>query len=563
MDGMPRTIAEAAVLLRERALSSVELTTAALERADDVDPLIGAYVDRFQEYALQQAEWADRKFAEGTDLGPLHGIPMAVKDVVAVAEGLTTGNSEILRDGWWVGRDAPVVSRLKQAGAVITGKVATSEFAIGLPESEGSHPIPRNAWNLGHSPGGSSAGAANGVAAGLFLGAIGTDTGGSIRVPAAWNGVTGLMPTFGRVPKSGCIPFSFSLDHVGPLARSARDCAEILRVIAGWDASDDTSSNRPVEDYGRVLREDLTGLRIGVDRSSRFFPKGADSVLASSIEASIEVLCSLGATVVEVGLPYYEEVVAARWVMSVSEALAYHHGNISTRWSDYKRNTRLSIGSGAFATGADYVQAARVCKSAQRALASMFDNVDLIITPTAAVAAPALDSVGKLSLEEHFQTTFAAYWDAVGNPAIALPIGFNEAGLPLSMQIAGRPFDEGLLLGAGHAYQSATVWHTLPAGLLTSPRSSLPLRKTTRAPADEAHRDGGEIGEQFDSNHLDSLLHGLLVMSELSPGSDDLNALHDRYSQLRRMSASLYRLRSTVEESPALTFRVAPGISTR
>jgi Asp-tRNA(Asn)/Glu-tRNA(Gln) amidotransferase A subunit family amidase len=317
---MPLTVTEAAARIRDGSLTSRQLTEAVIERADRIDSRIGCYVTRLDEYALGRADVADRELAQGIDRGPFHGIPTGVKDILAMAEAPTTANSLVLDRAWGAGQDAPVVSRLKAAGAVITGKVTTSEFAIGFPDPSKPFAIPRNPWDLDRTPGGSSAGTGNGIAAGLFLAGIGTDTGGSIRIPAAWNGTTGLMPTFGRVPKSGCVPLGFSLDHIGPLARSARDCAEMLAVIAGYHPSDESCEDRPVDDYLTPLTGDLKGLRIGADRSPRFFPEESDSLLGDRFEVAIEVLAGLGAQIVAVELPYYEEVGAALWTMMSCEA---------------------------------------------------------------------------------------------------------------------------------------------------------------------------------------------------------------------------------------------------
>jgi aspartyl-tRNA(Asn)/glutamyl-tRNA(Gln) amidotransferase subunit A len=232
------TLSEAARALRERKVSSVELVTAALARADALDELLGVYLHRLDDYALSRARQADGELAAGRDRGPLHGLPIGVKDILAMAEGPTTANSLILDPAWGQHRDAVVVERLKEAGAVITGKVTTMEFAVGLHDQTKPHPRPRNPWDPERFPGGSSSGTAAGVASGMFLAGIGTDTGGSIRTPAAYCGVSGLMPTFGRVPSAGCVPLGYSLDRIGPLARSARDCGAFLVAIAGPDARD-------------------------------------------------------------------------------------------------------------------------------------------------------------------------------------------------------------------------------------------------------------------------------------------------------------------------------------
>jgi aspartyl-tRNA(Asn)/glutamyl-tRNA(Gln) amidotransferase subunit A len=457
MENLPLTATEAAAQLRSGLLTSKELTVEMLARADLLDEQTGTYVTRLDEYALAQAEKADKDLANGVDRGPMHGIPIGIKDILAASEGPTTANSLVLDRAWGDGKRGPVVARLEAAGAVMTGKVTTSEFAIGSPDSAKPFAIPRNPWHLGRSPGGSSAGTGNGVAAGLFLAGIGTDTGGSIRLPAAWNGVTGLMPTFGRVPKSGCVPLGYSLDHIGPLARSARDCAAMLAVIAGFDPSDESCIDRPVDDYLGALSGDLHGVRIGVERAHHF-PDEADPDLGYRFDAAVGVLASLGAEIVEITLPYYNEVVAALWVMMSAEALAYHREDLRSRWGDYYELTRINVSRGALSSAADYVQSGRVRRGAQRALSQLFSTVDLVATPTTATGAPGPEALAQ-PRQDLFRTIFTPYWDATGNPALVVPMGFTSEGMPLSLQLAARPFEEAAALRAGDAFQSVTDWH--------------------------------------------------------------------------------------------------------
>ncbi len=455
---VPLTLTDAAAQLRRGQFSSVELIRAVLHRADLVDAALGTYVTRFDEHAIASAARADQELAEGLDRGPLHGMPIAIKDIISVAEGPTRANSVVCDPRWGVDKDAPVVRRLKDAGAVITGKATTAEFAVGAPEESKPFPIPRNPWDPACTPGGSSSGSAIGVAAGLFLASIGTDTGGSIRIPVAWNGTTGLKPTFGRVPVSGCIPLGFTLDHVGPLARSARDCAAVLQVLAGHHASDPSSSLRPVGGYGRALDGMLDGIRVGVDRSARFFPASSDPSLSDCFAAALESLRERGAELVDVVIPLYEEVSTARVVMMSAEALAYHRQNLRQRWSDYTAQARLQIARGALSSAADYVQAARVRRQGQRRLAGLFEHVDVVATPTIATGAPRLADVSELGFAAA-GTIFTSYWDAVGNPCLAIPMGFASTGMPLSLQLAAPPFDEGRLLRVADAYQRGTDWH--------------------------------------------------------------------------------------------------------
>jgi aspartyl-tRNA(Asn)/glutamyl-tRNA(Gln) amidotransferase subunit A len=366
-----------------------------------------------------------------------------------------------------------VVSRLKEAGAVITGKTTTFEFGVGAPDLAGPFPVTRNPWNLQCSPGGSSSGAGSGVASGLFLAGIGTDCGGSIRIPAAYCGVTGLMPTYGRVPIRGAVPFGYSFDRVGPLGRTVSDCAAVLSVIAGHDTEDDTTIDRPSDDYHALVGEDLTGVRIGVDRGGIFFPDDSDPALVTCFEAAIDQLRALGAEVIDVSLPLYPQLLAANIAMASAEALAYHRDDLRSRWGDYTAGARLNFARGALVTGADYVQAARVRRMGQRELRALFGTVDVVATPTAAIGAPTLEEMASASTGPRlFATTFTMYWSAAGNPALALPIGQTDDGLPLSMQLGGRPFEEALLCRMGDAYQTVTRWHLGQPPLLTEANST-------------------------------------------------------------------------------------------
>jgi aspartyl-tRNA(Asn)/glutamyl-tRNA(Gln) amidotransferase subunit A len=458
MTALPLTVTEAADALRAGQVTSVDMTLAMMSRADTIDPQIGAYVTRLDDTALAAAEQADKDFANGIDKGPYQGIPIGIKDILATADGPTTANSLILDRAWGEGKDGPVVARLKAAGAVITGKLVTMEFATGAADATKPFPVPKNPWNLDTWPGGSSSGTGNGVAAGLFYAGIGTDTGGSIRLPAAFCGISGLMPTFGRVPKSGCVPLGYSLDHIGPMARSARDCADFLAVIAGYHPSDESCADRPVDDYVSGLSGDLTGLTIGVERAHHF-PDGTDPALAATFDAAVAALTGRGAHVVDVELPYYAETVAAAMATSFSEALAYHRNDLQTRWEEYFDSTRIAVSFGAFVQAADFVQAQRVRRLAQQRLAEVFTGVDAIVTPTTAIGAPPLSEMTPGGVFEALRLIFTTYWDAVGNPALVVPMGFTADGLPLSLQIAGKPFDEATILKIGDAYQTVTDWH--------------------------------------------------------------------------------------------------------
>ncbi|MUN35438.1 amidase [Actinomadura litoris] len=451
------TLTEAAEALRDGTATSVGLTEAAIAAADRSDAVLGVYLARFDEQALAAARRADEELARGVDRGPLHGVPVGVKDTIAVADGPTTAQSLVLDPAWGAGRDAPVVARLRAAGAVLTGKTTAMEFGCGLPEPDEPFPVPRNPWRHGSWAGGSSSGSGSGVAAGMFLAGLGGDTGGSIRMPAAFCGVTGLMPTFGRVPVEGCVPLGYSLDRVGPLARSARDCSAVLGVIAGT-----ASFTEP------RFEGDLSGMRVGVVREHHF-PADGDPAVPGAFEEAVSVLAGLGAVPVEVGLPYRREMVTATFVTATSEGLAYHRADLSRRWDDYTAAARGLLAMGALVSGAEYVQAQRVRQVAQQAVDALFADVDVIVCPTASIGAPPFDALADEAGHQDdagaFGKIHTPYWNPLANPVLAVPMGFTASGLPLSMQIAGPVAGEAAILRVGDAFQRNTAWHRRTPGL--------------------------------------------------------------------------------------------------
>ncbi|WP_405652554.1 amidase [Streptomyces sp. RK9] len=507
----PLTLSETARALRSGTVTSVGLTEAAIAAAALHDGALGVYLARFDERARAAALRADEELARGLDRGPLHGIPFGVKDTIAVADGPTTAQSLVHDRAWWAGRDAPVVARLRAAGAVITGKTTAMEFGCGLPDADEPFPLPRNPWRPDLWAGGSSSGSASGVAAGFFAAALGGDTGGSIRMPAAFCGVSGLLPTFGRVPGDGCVPLGHSLDRVGPLARAARDCAAVLSVIAGgWGGEggasgsgaagrggDTTGSDGGMSGRrggaagwgGRVpgrgggaagwggrdaggglevpfaepsFGGDLAGLRVGVARAHHF-PAGGDPALPGVFNAAVAVLTGLGADAVEVRLPYWRELITTVFVTAAAEGLAHHRAELSRRWDDYGVAARGFLAAGALVSGADYVQAQRVRAVAQRAVDALFADVDVIVCPTASIGAPPFDALADAAgHQDHagvFGLVHTPYWNALANPVLAVPMGVTGTGLPLSLQIAGPVVDEATVLCVGDAYQERTDWH--------------------------------------------------------------------------------------------------------
>lgn len=462
------TITAAAKGLRDGAITATELVEAAIAAADADDERLGVFLARFVETARRQATCVDKRIQAGDTLRPLDGIPFGVKDLLACAQSPTTAQSRVLDPAWYAGKCA-VVQRLEDAGAIVVGTTTTQEFAIGPPEPDGPFPVPRNPWDTSRWAGGSSSGCGSGLATGMFLGAVGTDTGGSIRIPAAFTGITGLKPTFGRVPKSGVVPLSYTLDTVGPLARTTADCALILSVIAGADPADPYSSPTPVPDYPAALTGELSGITVGVDNLDRFAWHGIDPNQPDLFAAAVNALEEAGAAVVPVELPLFVEVTAVELIVLMSESHAYHRPMLLSRWHEYGRGTRIALAAGAAATGADYVQAQRVRRCARQRIAELFTRVDLIVTPTGHLGAQRIDAIDQDTVLSLLPSIHTAYWSPLGHPTLAVPIGLSRDNTPLSMSVTGRPFAEADVLRAGDAYQRRTGHHLLrPASVPTS-----------------------------------------------------------------------------------------------
>ncbi|MFN0147254.1 MAG: amidase [Dehalococcoidia bacterium] len=459
MNDIPLTITEAAAALRAGTITSVELTRELYFRANRLDSALGCYLYRTAEGAMAAAGEADSKFAAGIDLGPLQGIPIGVKDIIATDDAPTTANSVVTPEALSAAGDGPVMKRLRAAGAVIMGKVVTSEYACGMPDAAKPFPIPRNPWDVSRSPGGSSSGTGVGVAAGFFLGGLGTDTGGSIRIPAAWCGTSGIKPTFGRVPKSGVAPLGYSFDHLGPLARSARDCAAMLSVMAGYDASDPACAAVPVPDYMAAMTGSVSGLRIGVERKYHLGHPTTEAAVAAAYETAIATLERAGATVVEIELPHYAEISYATMIGFAGEAMAYHLPDLRTRWADYGRYTSISLAMAALLSAGDYVQIARLRSYARKMTAAKMAGLDVLLTPSAGAEAPPAEGLRPELMWDPGRGLFTPFWNAVGYPAMSIPMGFGANGLPLSLQVVAKPFDEAMAFRVGDAYQQLTDFH--------------------------------------------------------------------------------------------------------
>jgi aspartyl-tRNA(Asn)/glutamyl-tRNA(Gln) amidotransferase subunit A len=473
-DGLlPTTIREAAADLRAGRHTAVGLTAALLERTKSLNPTLGAFVTVTAEHALEAAAAADRDFAAGVDRGPLQGIPLAVKDIIATRDAPTTANSRVLDPAWGAGVDAPVVERLREAGSVIIGKATTSEFACGLPDPDKGFAVPRNPWNIEHSAGGSSSGTGVAIAAGLVLGGLGTDTGGSVRFPAALNGHTGLKVTFGRVPKNGVVPLAYTLDSVGPMARSAEDCALLLEAIAGHHEGDRYCVDIGVPRYSTLLTGNVDGIRIGAPMPYFFDDEGLDDEVRAAVLAAIDVLGDAGAAIEETVVPHAREAKVANTITMGAEAFAYHRDDLATRWSDYGRHTRMTLGRAALFSAADYAQAQRFRSYFMREVAELFESYDVLVTPAWPSPARRIDAMA--SEDMVVGPSFSGPWNLAGLPAAAVPCGFSTDGLPLSMQIVAKPFAEDIVLLVADAYQRVTDWHLRTPPIARAQQSSLAI----------------------------------------------------------------------------------------
>jgi aspartyl-tRNA(Asn)/glutamyl-tRNA(Gln) amidotransferase subunit A len=450
-----RTILEVGELLRKRKLSPVELTRDCLARIEKLNPTLNAFITVTAESALAQARQAEKEIRQGQWRGPLHGIPIALKDIIDTAGTRTTAASALFKDRI-PAEDAEVVRRLKDAGAVLLGKQNLHEFAYGGSSVVSYYGAVHNAWNPAHIPGGSSGGSATSVAAGLCYGAIGTDTGGSVREPAALCGVAGLKPTFGRVSTRGIIPLAPSLDHVGPITRTVADAAVILQAIAGYDAKDPNSADMPAGDYVAALHEKPKPARIGIPR--KFFYEGLHPEVASAVEQALGVLKTMAA-----GMREVERAVPTDVTLLTGEAYAYHAEFVARSPELYQPETLRRIRTGAIMTAADLVERRRELQQARLEIRKVFESVDVLLTPTTPIPAPSIAELTQnpdlLRPREILLLRNTRPINIWGLPAISVPCGFTSAGLPIGLQIIGPHWGEATVLQIAHAYEQATAWH--------------------------------------------------------------------------------------------------------
>jgi aspartyl-tRNA(Asn)/glutamyl-tRNA(Gln) amidotransferase subunit A len=457
--------------MRAGELTSLALTRYALDRIAALDPALNAFILVSRERALIDAETADRAFQAGEDKGPLQGIPYALKDNYDVAGMATTCHSKLFLENIPT-TDSKVESKLHAGGGVLLGKLSMHEFATSWPSFDLPFPPARNPWNRDHIPGGSSSGAGVAVASGFVRMAMGTDTGGSIRWPAACCGAVGLKPTRGLVSCAGTFPLAQTLDHSGPLAWTVEDAALTLQVVAGYDPSDPASANRPVADFTSEIGQDLQGLRLALPRHLYAEADNASVEIIAAVDETAQKLSALGADIDEVRLPDHALINACGRAILLAESFALHEKNLKTRPLDYARHTYTRIAPGAFISAADYLSARRLQAELETVLnAGVLATHDAIFTASAIALAPRLDAY---SLDDGPPTgTQTILANLTGNPALALPIGFSRSGLPIGGQIIGRHFDEATLMRIGAALEAASGPRARPPLFQATPTDSL------------------------------------------------------------------------------------------
>ncbi|HEY4678185.1 MAG TPA: amidase [Candidatus Angelobacter sp.] len=448
-------LSEASRAVQKKEVSPVELTQACLARIEKLNPGLNAFITVTGTAALEDAHKAEAEIARGEWKGPLHGIPLAVKDLIETAGVKTTAASAVLKDNVPTS-DAEVIRRLKLAGAILLGKLNLHEFAYGGSGIIGHFGPARNPWNTAHVTGGSSSGSAAAVAACLCYGAIGTDTAGSIRLPAACCGITGLKPTYGLVSARGVIPLSWSLDHVGPMARTAADAALMLQAIAAYAPQDIGSQKFAPVYYPSAIEESTAALRLGVTRD---YWNEVDEEIKNAVDSAVSGLGKISSGVQEINLSTDTDRTLVR-----CEAYAYHQKYLSANEKGYNPETLRRIRSGADVTAPQYIQAQRELLQQRRQILELFERVDLILTPTTPILAPTFSDLqaapDQLRNKEMIMLRNTRPFNVYGLPSISLNCGFSKSGLPIGLQIIGTPGAEGSVLALAHAFQKQTDWHT-------------------------------------------------------------------------------------------------------
>ncbi len=473
------TMREASDLIKKGEVSSVELTQSVLSRIEKIDGRLNSYITILGDESLRSAEEVDKELASGSYRGPLHGIPISIKDIFVVTGVRTTCGSKIL-ESFVPPYDSTVTRKLKDAGAIILGKSNMDEFAMGSSTETSYFGPTMNPWDLERVPGGSSGGSASAVAASLCYASVGTDTGGSIRQPAALCGVVGMKPTYGRVSRFGMIAFASSLDQGGPITKSVEDAAIMLRLISGSDRKDSTSVDISVPDYAKCLKDEIRGIRIGVPKE--YFVEGIDTDVDRAVRDAIALVEDLGGDVQEISLPHTEYAVSAYYIIAPSEAssnLARYDGvrygfrtptakNVIDMYRETRAagfgdevKRRIMIGTYGLSAGyydAYYLKAQRVRTLVKRDFEEAFKSVDVIVTPTTPEPAFRIGEKSDDPLKMYLSDIFTIPCNLAGLPGISIPCGFKSGGLPIGLQILGRPFDEETILRVAYAYEQHTNW---------------------------------------------------------------------------------------------------------
>lgn len=444
------TIEEAGSRIRTGDLKSRDLVEASLTRIDATNSALKSFLTVLNDDAMAAADAADREIAAGGWKGPLHGVPLALKDIYSTAGVRTTCHSRLLENNV-PEADAVSVARLKAAGGIIVGKLATHEFAFGGPSHDLPWPAARNPWNLDHIPGGSSSGSGAAVAAGQCAGAMGSDTGGSIRGPAGMCGIVGLKPTYGRISRRGIYPLSWTLDHAGPMTRTVKDCAHMMQALSGYDAEDAGSVDTPVPDFAAALAEPTTGLRVGVARA---WFDGADAETLAALDNTIELLKGAGFVVQDIELPDIHDYHACGRLILLSEAYTIHRKALAETPENYGEYFRDRARLGAFISSRDYVESQRMRQRLTEATMAAMADADILLT--ANQYGPAESFADSQRSFPFFGKPYPTMpFNVTGQPALTLCAGFAESGLPIGFQLAGKAFEDEIVLRAGHAFETA------------------------------------------------------------------------------------------------------------
>lgn len=455
-----QTIEELAPLIRKREISPVELTKSLLEQISNLNNSLNAYINVWNEKAIQEAKQAEQEIKNGNYKGSLHGIPMGIKDNIYFKDEQTTIGSHIHKD-YKPSYDATVVKRMKEAGVIFTGKLNLHEYALGITTNNPFYGPCRNPWNIEKIPGGSSGGSAVSVVSEMSVASLGTDTSGSIRIPAAACGIVGLKPTFGRVSKYGCFPEAWTLDHIGPMTKNVYDAAELLRVIAGYDENDPMTVDKPVINYTDNLTTDISDMVIGIEETYYF--KNIDKPIDSLVRKGIKELENMGALIKPIKIPALKDSEFALKITDISETSTVHDYNIKNHADEYGKDVRALIELGEIPSAVDYLQAQQIRNVVKTEFDRVFREVDVIIAPTLSAMPPNIGEENiyingdRVNIDDGWMRLIGPA-NLAGLPSLTVPCGMNE-GMPVGMQIIGGAFKESDVLRMGYAYESLSKFH--------------------------------------------------------------------------------------------------------